>query len=127
MAEISKEDTEFFFRLESLNSALTLSSTDPIVIIDYMPIGEWFGELKTFWDCWENESEAREIMKGRIRLAPKDIDAHIQSHKRMLERFYSVQEAMNVHDRARVKSIVDELSPLVRLHENLVKAHKSIP
>lgn len=124
MTRISNEDYEFLFRLESLNNALTLSVTDPVVITEYIPGGDSVGELGTFWDCWENEDEAREIMKGRMSDAFRDIDKHIDLHRRMLNKFYSIQEAMNCQNRLRVSRETRGLCQEVSEYGDVVKDHR---
>lgn len=123
MIELERGDYEFFHKLASINNALTLSVSDSVVITEYVPILDQMGELGMFYDCWENETEAESFMRRRFETASDDITAHVEAHERMLDIFYSIDDAMNARNRGKVASLATNLCKELTGYSGLVERH----
>ena len=100
MNEISKIDFNFLRRLTSLYEALTISATDPVVVMNHVEFGK--GEtasVNMYYDAFgdgdiEELQIAETVMLRRIETGRDDILMHDRYNRLFLELFDNLDENM---------------------------------
>ncbi len=103
--DFNEADFEFLWRLSSAYQAATLSAVDPVCVPAQGNDLERSAFSHVFYDCVD---DGMDIMHKRIQIAEQDIRKHFELHKKMLEGFYSIDEAINASNRVRVLYIVKQ-------------------
>lgn len=119
MARITSEkDFELLWKLASINNALTLAVTDPVVVQEP-------GFPDMFYDCTEEEDRGLLIVQKRIEECSDDIHKHLGAHRAMLSVFYDFDESLNRNDRFAVCANAADLSQHLIRCADIVSNHIS--
>lgn len=122
MERVTKTDFKFLWGLSSLYEALTHSAVDSVVL--YKPeMGELGG---IYYDAYDNQTKAIEIMKNRILFGKNDIMNNQKFHESFLNKFYDIDEFINTNNRTKVGDVADLLCNDVNDYLNFVYQHHLI-
>jgi hypothetical protein len=122
--EVLFGDYTFLWRIASLQSALVISSANPVGIwrtedgadFEMVPPG-------MYYDCCGSEGKALVTMKERIKLAEKDLEKHFKLHKICSDNFLDMDGAIVADDRSEFSSSCTMVYENVKEYLGLVKEH----
>jgi len=125
MAKITDADFELFFRLASLNQALTLSAVDPVVLDSEDEAARNSAVFRRqFYDTFDDKEGAMETMRIRIERAEQDIRQHFIFHQSAADEFKKIGEGVDARSRLIIYEAVARLSNGILDYKDLVKSHR---
>ena len=125
--DVIKDNFDAFWKLSSVYHALTNSVCSPVIV----PSELYEGEGRThafshvFWDCAEDEDDAKGLMVARLGRGREDIDIIIKTHESLSDEFYNIFESLNTNNRTLVIRAVANIGQLLKDYGELVKKHNT--
>ena len=124
--EVTREDYEFLWEINSLQHALISSSADPVVLRSVEEGADfdmnYFGGM--YFDACEDREKAKETMLERVKSSEKDIREHFRLHKVCLDSLLAMDGAIITNDREEFAENCQNLCESALEYVEVVKTHK---
>lgn len=123
---VTEKDYNFLWRVVSLQHALVCSAADPVVLrkVDEGADFEMTLYGGMYYDCCEKEARALETMKKRVESALEDILDHFRFHKKCIDYFSGMDNAIVLNDRVVFAENCEDACEGSLKYVDLVKKHK---